>query len=513
MSDAQLTTRFALRSTCIPTLNYRSQTSVPTVDTNETTYRPLLELGRGGMGTVTLSEARQSSDEHRLVAIKKMLPELATDPHARAMFLREARLLSRIDHPNVVRTISIEPGDEQHPAFIVMELVDGVSLREVLREHPKGLPVTIAARIAYDIAQGLHAAHEARDEQGDPLHVVHRDVSPHNAILTFDGVVKLLDFGVAKTTEGTRTVTGEVKGKLGYMAPEQAMGDHVDRRADIYALGAVLYELLSGKRMHGEGTDLEILRRIAQERPAPIESLVSDLPPALIELMAQMIQEDPSARPSTALEVANALSKCFEREELAVWVAENLGAKSVRRARAEAILASQEETRPGSRPPPAITPLTSPAREVRTSNPKVTIGVAAALLALFAIAGQFLPPAQPPFVEELAQPRPSASNDTTPEPVTSSTAHEVTPEASPTSPGVEPSNSSKPSARPNPTTPAKPTAATTSPASSKPSSPTSTTALPPIIRDPLNLARCDALGSTARSVSSRSRWRSSHRFV
>ena len=313
---------------------------------------PLYELGRGGMGAVELCEEIGTG---RLLARKSILPELQRDPKARGMFLREARLLARIDHPNVVRMLEIDPGDDDVPPSLLMELVDGVPLRDLLVASPEGLPVPIAARLAEGVARGLHAAHELRDDSGASLGVVHRDVSPHNVLVTFDGRVKLLDFGVAKTTEGTRTGTGEVKGKMAYMAPEQAMADPVDRRADIYALGAVLWEMLTGARMHGEGTDLEILRRIATQRPKPVREVRGSVPAALSDLITRMTAESPADRPATAAEVADALAPFAEGADeptVAGWLERTLPrARRARQARVETARDAREITKIGASAP------------------------------------------------------------------------------------------------------------------------------------------------------------------
>ncbi len=266
------------------------------------THRTLYELGRGGMGVVELAEVSEG-----LVAVKRILPYRADDARTRSAFLREARLLARIDHPNVVRALGIDDGGGDRPPALMMHYVAGVPLKELLAASPGGLPVPVAARLGLDVARGLHAAHELCDEAGQRLGVVHRDVSPHNVLVTFQGSAVLLDFGVAKINDATRTLTGEVKGKLAYMAPEQAMADPVDRRSDLYALGAMLYEMLSGRRMHGEGTDLEILKRMVSERPKPLGMLRPEVPEGLARLVERMTNESPERRPATADEVAAAL--------------------------------------------------------------------------------------------------------------------------------------------------------------------------------------------------------------
>jgi len=159
-----------------------------------------------------------------------------------------------------------------------------------------------------EVCDGLHAAHELRDEQGQPLHVVHRDVSPHNVMIAYDGHVKLLDFGVAKfDAGGQETRTGEVKGKMAYMSPEQALGEKLDRRSDLYSVGAVLFECLTGARMWGGGTDLEVMRRLALEDPPRIDAVLPEAPRALVELHARLVERQVEKRPATAAEVAREL--------------------------------------------------------------------------------------------------------------------------------------------------------------------------------------------------------------
>lgn len=308
---------------------------------DESRYQTLLEVGRGGMGVVELAQDRDSVAT--LVAIKRMLPELAKDVHCRSAFLREARLLAKINHPNVVKIIDIR---EQGEPSLIMEYIDGVSLRELLTNRDQKIEPAIASKIIHYVALGLHAAHELKNDAEQSLEVVHRDVSPHNILVTVDGQVKLLDFGVAKTTEGTRTATGEVKGKLGYMAPEQAMADTIDRRSDIYSLGAVLYELLSGQRMHGEGTDLEILRRIATEKPKPLNQIVSTIDPSLQSLVEQMTAESIDARPDNALVVAQMIEPyCATDSQFVEWASTHVGPKSIRQQRTKTIEVMREKTR------------------------------------------------------------------------------------------------------------------------------------------------------------------------
>src|SRR5208282_1393943 len=191
-------------------------------------------------------------------------------------------------HPNVVHAFDF--GDIDGELFLAMEYVEGETLSAIVRtareRSPGGIPPALVASLIADACEGLHAAHELRDPQtGALLNVIHRDVSPHNVMVSYEGHVKLLDFGVAKMDSvDPLTRTGEVKGKTAYMSPEQAMGESLDRRSDLYSLGAVLYECVSGQRMYGNGTDLEILRKLALEAPPSLADAAPGAPRALIDL-------------------------------------------------------------------------------------------------------------------------------------------------------------------------------------------------------------------------------------
>ncbi len=203
----------------------------------------VLRIGRGGMATVWVARER-ARDQDRLVAVKAMLLELADDPEFVKMFRDEVRLVRAIRHPNVVEVHDV--GEEDGVMWMSMEWVEGESLHTVIAEAGKrrAIPAEMAVRIIADVASGLHAAHELRDEQGQSRGVVHRDISPHNILIGADGAIKLVDFGVAKAvgraSEATRV--GQLKGKFGYMSPEQARGQPVDRRSDVFSLGIVLFE-------------------------------------------------------------------------------------------------------------------------------------------------------------------------------------------------------------------------------------------------------------------------------
>ena len=263
------------------------------------------------MGTVEVAIERGGEGCERVVALKRLLPEGARDARHKEMFLREARLAALLAHPNVVHAFAF--GELYGELFMAMEYVEGEPLSRVLRSGPQndtGLPPTLVAHILAQVCDGLHAAHELRDSgsQGQPLNVVHRDVSPHNILVGYEGHVKLLDFGVAKfEAGGNETRTGEVKGKMAYMSPEQALGERLDRRSDLFSIGAVLFECLTGRRMWGSGTDLEVMRKLALESPPRLDQSIPNAPHALVDLHARLVERDPAMRPATAQVVADEL--------------------------------------------------------------------------------------------------------------------------------------------------------------------------------------------------------------
>jgi serine/threonine-protein kinase len=290
-------------------------------------YHPVLELARGGMGTVELALKKEGTFS-RLVAVKRLLPAHRDDAQFRSMFLDEARLAGLVRHPNVVSVTDV--GQDESGPYLVMEYVEGVALTAVVANATKRnalLPVQLVVRIATEVARGLHAAHELTAHDGTSLRIVHRDVTPQNILLGYDGQVRVADFGIAKAYgRSSRTSTGLLKGKVGYLSPEQLRFREPDRRSDLFALGVVLFEMLSGRRLYA-GDDLEVARRILDEPPPDILEHRDDVPPELVELTFALLAKDPDERPATALEVArtlDAITTALVAEEDPITVADHL---------------------------------------------------------------------------------------------------------------------------------------------------------------------------------------------
>ncbi len=228
-------------------------------------YQIIRHIADGGMATIWLAEFTGPQGFTKEVVIKRLLPELESDPVQRDMFLDEARLASQLSHPNIGQIIELGEADGAH--FIAMEFIDGLSLEAILADGP--LHPQIAARIMVDVLAALEHAHTAVSRSGQPLGIVHRDVTPSNVLVSNDGIVKLVDFGVAKALGNARaTQAGAVKGKYAYMSPEQIQADDVSRQSDVFAAGITFYEMLSGRRPFGDG--IRAVSAILREEPEPL---------------------------------------------------------------------------------------------------------------------------------------------------------------------------------------------------------------------------------------------------
>ena len=241
-------------------------------------YQLIRRLAVGGMAEIYLAQASGLEGFEKLVVLKRILPQHALDPQLRRMFLDEARLMATLTHPHVTQVYDV--GSEGDAPFFAMEYVHGANLREIMNaagraagldHQPRELPLHHAIGVLAAAAAGLHFAHDQTGPKGEPLHIVHRDVSPSNVLVTYGGSVKVSDFGIAKwTSQRTQTQEGALKGKFAYMSPEQCRGVALDRRSDVFALGTLLYELTTGQPPFRAASDYEILNRIVNgELPAP----------------------------------------------------------------------------------------------------------------------------------------------------------------------------------------------------------------------------------------------------
>jgi len=281
-------------------------------------YELLVPIARGGMARVWAARMTGQRGFQKLVALKTILPHLAEEPEFERMFLDEARIASGVHHPNVCEIYEL--GEEQRTLYLAMEWVSGDSLARVLRASGKTEAVDprVIARVVADACAGLHAAHELTDEEGRALGVVHRDLSPHNILLTADGTAKVADFGVAKALGQLHEATsaGQLKGKIAYMAPEQVTGAGIDRRSDVFSLGCVLYEATTGQRpFRGDG-DHQVMHSVLKGEVAPPTSLLRGYPQELERIVMRALSPQPILRYPTAERMRFALEEFLARGQL-----------------------------------------------------------------------------------------------------------------------------------------------------------------------------------------------------
>ncbi|HTM45502.1 MAG TPA: protein kinase, partial [Polyangiaceae bacterium] len=279
-------------------------------------FEVIRRLGTGGMAEVFLARKRGAERTFKLLVVKRILPQHVSSRQFRAMFADEAQLATRLNHPNIVQVYDfLDSGEEGQ--LLSMEYVEGTDLRGLQRAaRSKGLriPPYVACYIASEIAKGLHYAHERRDEGGRPLEIVHRDVSPQNILLSFDGSVKIADFGIA-TANVFREEAGVLKGKTGYMSPEQARGEKVDRRTDIYSLGVVLYEMLSNRPLHGSREGDELLEAVRAGIVEPPSTYATGIPSEVEAITLRALQKEPDARFENARDMASALARLLVQKQ------------------------------------------------------------------------------------------------------------------------------------------------------------------------------------------------------
>ena len=281
-------------------------------------YELLKRLAGGGMGEVYLARQRGLAGFSKLIVIKTLLPHLCEDEEFITMFKDEARLTAQLIHPNICQTFEFDQIDATW--YIAMEYLRGEDVRRLWKASAsKGLqvPVPLLCRIIADAAAGLDFAHELRDSRGEPYGIVHRDISPQNILVTFEGGVKIIDFGVAKAQGRlTHTRTGALKGKYGYMSPEQVNGEQVDHRTDIFALGIVLHELLTSVRLFKSDSDVSTIERVKKAPIPPPSQLNPSLPPGIDALVMKALERDIGKRYQTARQFRLALENWLVQERM-----------------------------------------------------------------------------------------------------------------------------------------------------------------------------------------------------
>jgi len=274
-------------------------------------YRVIRKLDSGGMAEVYLGEAESLHGFKKKVAIKRVLPELAQNRQFIAMFLDEARISLHLNHANIVQVFDIGVADDTY--FIVMEYVDGVNLKHILeatRQRGFPAPVPVGVYIMIEVCKALSYAHELNDESGKLKGLVHRDVSPPNVLLSLRGEVKLVDFGLAKAVgQLEHTDPGVIKGKFSYLSPEAVAQEEVDARADIFAAGILLWEILTNERLFLGDTDLETVNLVRQAHVPSVVNLNSQVPPALERVIRRALSRDRNQRYQTAREFGDALAE------------------------------------------------------------------------------------------------------------------------------------------------------------------------------------------------------------
>ncbi len=337
-------------------------------------YLLVHQLGRGGMAELFLAKQSGLKGFEKVLAIKKILPHLTQDPEFVSMFVNEGKLAALLTHQHIVQIFDL--GHVEGAYYMAMEYVMGKDVRSLvgkIRERGGRLSIDHALLIVSQVASGLDYAHRKKDLNGRDLNIVHRDVSPQNILVSYEGEVKLVDFGIAKAAgSGQETQTGILKGKLAYMSPEQACGRAIDRRSDVFSLGIVLYELLTGRRLFKGDSDLSTLEQVRTAHVEPPRTLDGDIPEALDAVVLKALAREPEQRYQTASEFQAALERImtergqgFSSLNLAHYLA-TIFAEEMR-ADAERFQSAHQET--VRMPPTSPRPVTAPARRHDTTRP------------------------------------------------------------------------------------------------------------------------------------------------
>lgn len=469
-------------------------------------YELLVPIASGGMAQVWAARLRGARQFQKIVAVKTMLPKLSEDEQFEQMFLDEASLASQIRHPNAVEIMDL--GEQSGVLYLVMEWIEGVPLNQLMKaaKADGGMPHAIAARIALQACAGLHAAHELKDEKGHLVGLVHRDVSPQNLLVTYDGVTKVVDFGVAKATAlgGGATMAGQVKGKVSYMAPEQVNGEGLDRRADVFALGIVLYALTTGKHPFRRESEAATMYNICSPEAVVAPSRVrADYPKELEPIVLKALEKDREKRFASCDEMLRALDglpshlRVGSDADVAAFVTKVLGpTRAAQRARIDDAIARADsagesglwsgpdvsQVRPGSGATGTFEITGVPARldpVVLRNRILGGLGLAALVIAASVLVTLVLrsPPAGTP--QEVSLPEAPLAPPVAPASTSPSTAESAddSEPVTPTKPAKPASTSSKSSAATGTST-TKPTSERPAPSSSTTSSSSSTTSSP-----------------------------------
>jgi len=290
------------------------------------------KIAKGGMAELFIADYIREDGFRRTVAIKKILPHLSENQDFIKMFIREARLAALLQHPNIVQIVDF--GKIQNAYLIAMEYIAGKNLGEIMAQLKEGLPVDLSIFLIMKICMGLTYSHARKDDRsGESLHIVHRDISPQNMLISFLGEVKIADFGISKArSEPSLTQAGVIKGKLSYLSPEQVMGQEVDHQADIYALGLVFYEILSYKKVYRFDNHIEAIRSIPKKEIPPLISLRPDIPDELNRIVMKCLEKDKKLRYQTVQEIhddlislRNKLNITYDASNLADFMRKNFG--------------------------------------------------------------------------------------------------------------------------------------------------------------------------------------------
>ncbi|MGQ0505441.1 MAG: serine/threonine protein kinase, partial [Myxococcaceae bacterium] len=346
-------------------------------------YDLIKRLATGGMAQLYLAREQAENGSEKLVVVKRILSHLAENLDFVRMFLDEARIAARLNHPNIVQIFNLGAQDDSY--FLAMEYIHGEDVRRISKtadQKGRALPHALVARIIAEACAGLDYAHKKADAQGRPLNIVHRDVSPQNILVSFDGKVKVVDFGIAKAADqATVTRSGVLKGKYSYMSPEQAAGRKLDRRSDIFALGVVLWELLTKERLFKRANEIQTLTAVGECKVSPPSVLAKSIPPELDAIVLTALSKTPEGRFQDAAELRGALEKWCATQpksstaDLAAFMRELFSERLVEEARSGHVFAGEDESpkapRRSKAPPPEELPRTM--LEIQGVQPTATV--------------------------------------------------------------------------------------------------------------------------------------------